>query len=266
MITVLDHGYVKLVDSMGDDSKIVSAARTSYDKGTKTVRQDAALIDYLLRNFHTSPFEMVEFTFEMQLPMFVARQMIRHRTASVNEVSARYSELEDTYYVPALDRLCTQSSDNKQGSSATVVDNPELLQNEIVKCSEEAFATYRQLLDAGLSRELARIVLPVNTYTKWVWKCDLNNLMKFLVLRSDPHAQYEIRVYAEAILELIRPIVPATIEAFEKHMLNGVRLSEQEISILRDLAKYANSFDGALVEAGFSKTQISEFLRKLKLD
>lgn len=213
---VLDHGYVLLVDVMGDDNAIADAARVSYDKGTTQVRNNERLIKYLYSHDHSSPFEQVEFKFEVKLPMFVARQMVRHRTASLNEVSARYSVLEDEFYVPKLERLNTQHNRNKQQSSNEIVHNPEEVRNKIIELQQKSYQTYKELLDQGLVRELARNVLPVSIYTKWVWKIDLKNLLHFIRLRESPDAQYEIKVYAEAMLDLIEPYVPITIQAYRE--------------------------------------------------
>jgi len=213
---VLDHGYVLLVDVMGNDDAIADAARVSYDKGTTQVRNNERLIKYLYKHDHSSPFEQVEFKFEVKLPMFVARQMVRHRTASLNEVSARYSVLEDEFYVPELERLNTQHSKNKQQSSTEVIQNPEEVRDKIIELQKKSYETYLELLDQGLVRELARNVLPVSIYTKWVWKIDLKNLLHFIRLRESSDAQYEIKVYAEAMLELIEPYVPITIEAYRE--------------------------------------------------
>jgi len=216
MPEVLDKGFVELVDSMGDDSSIVQAARVSYGAGTKTKRSDSGLIKYLMRNDHRSPFEMVEFKFHIKAPLFVARQLMRHRTASVNEISGRYSEIEDEFYIPAYQDMCYQSTDNKQGrGDAVPIYKAVDVINAIEKANASAYAEYNNLLDIGIAKELARAVLPLNIYTRWYWKIDLHNLLHFLSLRLDSHAQLEIRKYAQAILGLIKPIVPVTLEAWE---------------------------------------------------
>src|ERR1044072_5659040 len=188
---VLDKGHVRLVDYMGDDSSIVKAARVSYQDGTKSVREDAGLIDYLMRHQHTSPFEMVEFVFDVKLPIFVARQLVRHRTASLNEVSARYSILPEEWYDIETERLQVQSSNNKQGSGSEVIDEAETYKNDLNADAQNSFSLYQELLGNGAAREIARIGLPLSTYTQWIWKCDLHNLLHFLKLRLDTHAQWE---------------------------------------------------------------------------
>ena len=207
---VLDKGFIRLVDYMGTDARIVQSARVSYGEGTKTVREDAALIDYLLRNKHTSPFEQVVFTFHVKLPIFVARQWIRHRTARLNEISERYFILKAEFYVPAGKDIALQSSDNKQGRMNESV--PQDLQNEVInslkKQQEEIYAGYSKLLDKNIARELARINLPLSTYTEWYWQIDLHNLFHFLRLRMDAHAQKEIRDYAEVMFEICKTVPP----------------------------------------------------------
>ena len=203
-INVLDHGFVRLVDVMGDDSSIVQAARVSYGAGTKTVREDVMLIDYLMRNKHLSPFEMAEVKFHVKAPIFVARQWVRHRTASWNEMSARYSEMREEFYVPNESAVAAQSLTNKQGRDELVASEDRVRAVEAIQAaSEDAFSTYRQLLDLGVARELARMVLPVNLYTEWYWKVNLRNLLHFLELRLHSHAQHEIQEYARAILRLV---------------------------------------------------------------
>lgn len=222
MRTVLDKGFVRLVDSMGDDSSIVQAARVSYGKGTKTKREDEKLIDYLYRHQHTSPFEMVEFKFHIKAPIFVARQWMRHRTASINEVSARYSVLPTEFYLPEVSRVAKQHARMKQGSEDEPVENADEFRHDLEAVYQQCADLYTRMVEGGVSREIARIILPVSTYTEWYWKIDLHNLLRFLRLRLDITAQYEIRVYAEAILELIRDIVPVTVSVFEKYSLGGV--------------------------------------------
>ncbi|MCB5231233.1 MAG: FAD-dependent thymidylate synthase [Sphaerochaetaceae bacterium] len=234
---VLDKGFVRLVDYLGSDSRIVQAARVSYGEGTKTYRQDKGLINYLMRNDHTSPFEQVSFTFHIKMPIFVARQWIRHRTAKVNEISGRYSIMADEAYIPALKDINKQSEDNKQGRSEEVLDIE--LQKQVAAIIEEdqqrAFETYHKLLDLGIARELARINLPLSLYTQWYWTMDLHNLFHFLKLRLDSHAQYEIRVYAQTILEIIKKVCPLATEAFEEQSLNGKRFSLKEVEGLKEL-------------------------------
>ncbi len=216
MIKVLDHGFVRLVDSMGTDLSISRAARVSYDAPAR--EEDAKLIRYLYRNRHTSPFEAVVFTFEIKAPIFVFRQWHRHRTWSYNEVSARYTELPGEFYVPALEQITTQSTDNKQMRTTEQHPEADHIRSWIEITCDEAVDSYRELLEKGCPRELARSVLPVATYSRMFATVDLHNLFHFLKLRLHEHAQYEIRVYAEAILELIRPIVPQAVAAFQESL------------------------------------------------
>ena len=234
-IKVLDKGFVRLVDYLGDDSRIVQSARVSYGEGTKSYREDKGLIDYLLRNDHTSPFEQVSFTFHIKMPIVVARQWIRHRTAKVNEISGRYSVMESDFYVPEAEDIALQSDDNKQGRQNEPV-SAELakeIQDIISTEQERVYETYTKLLDMGLAREIARINLPLSLYTEWYWTMDLHNLFHFLRLRMDAHAQKEIRVYANAIFEIVKKITPMAAEAFEKHLLTGVALSGSELEAVR---------------------------------
>ncbi len=222
----LDHGFVKLIDCMpavlpdGEDSAdyaIAEAARCSYQRGTKSINDDKALIRYLIRHNHSSPLEMVEFKFHLKMPLFVARQWLRHRTASLNELSGRYSEMPDEYYIPPLDEMRTQGITNKQGSESSLVDNPQDVAGTLQQSCSDSFTNYEKCLDSGLARELSRVILPLSTYTELYWKIDLKNLLHLLNLRCDSHAQKEIRVFADAILELITPIVPHTIEAWNDY-------------------------------------------------
>lgn len=218
-ISVLDKGFVRVVDYMGDDSSIVQAARVSYGKGTKTVSDDERLINYLMRHRHTTPFEMCEIKLHVKLPIFVARQWVRHRTASINEYSARYSELHNEFYIPSLDQIETQSTSNKQGRAVGLGRREKLdAYIRMEDASQEAYKNYEDLLALGVSRELARMVLPVNIYTSWYWKIDLHNLLHFIRLRSDSHAQYEIRMYSKAIEEIVNQWVPATWAAFKENL------------------------------------------------
>ena len=209
-------GFVRLVDYMGDDSSIVQAARVSYGNGTKKVHEDRGLIRYLIRHQHWTPVEMVEFKFHVKMPVFVARQWIRHRTANVNEISARYSEMKDEMYLPPLEQISSQSKDNKQGRNPDPFpeETSQSIQKIIAEGNENQYKLYQSLLEMGVARELARTVLPVGHYTEWYWKIDLRNLMNFLALRLDPHAQWEIRVYAEAMAEIVKKAVPVAWEAF----------------------------------------------------
>lgn len=228
---VLDKGFVRLVDYMGGDQRIVQAARVSYGEGTKTVRQDAGLIDYLLRNEHTSPFEQVIFTFHAKMPIFVARQWVRHRTARLNEISGRYSVMPDEFYVPAPEDVAEQSTDNKQGRMPVPMapDRAEGVRAAIGAVHKHAYAGYKKLLEDGTARELARVVLPLSLYTEWYWQIDLHNLFRFLKLRLDPHAQKEIRDYAEVLRDLASKVCPMAFESFERHLWGGVRFSNEEM-------------------------------------
>lgn len=230
-------GFVRLVDYLGGDSRIVQAARVSYGEGTKTVREDAGLIDYLLRNEHTSPFEQVVLTFHIKMPIFVARQWIRHRTARVNEISGRYSVMKDEFWLPEPKVLALQSKDNKQGRSSEPLED-KLASNIIEamqKGQKEAYSHYQSLVDSGLARELARVNLPLSTYTEMYWQMDLHNLFRFLALRLDSHAQREIRDYAEVILEISGRVCPLACESFRRHQLEGLKLSKEEAQVFRQL-------------------------------
>ena len=234
---VLNHGFVRLVDYMGGDARIVQSARVSYGDGTKTVREDAALIDYLLRHQHTSPFEQVVLTFHVKMPIFVARQWIRHRTARVNEISGRYSIMRDEFYLPADMDVAKQSTDNKQGRSTEPVTHQYAaeVQEKLEKGQEQAYADYSALVDTGLARELARVNLPLSLYTEMYWQIDLHNLFHFLKLRLDGHAQKEIRDYAEVILEITKAVAPLATSSFENYMRNGVNFSGEEMEELRKM-------------------------------
>ena len=259
----LDHGFVRLVDWMGDDTSIVQAARVSYGKGTKSVSEDTALIRYLMRNMHTSPFEMVEFKFHVKLPIFVARQWIRHRTAYVNEYSGRYSEMPDEFYLPQPDQIRSQSSTNKQGRSSETIPQANEIISRMQKTQQILHDEYSDFLDMGLARELARINLPLSNYTEWYWKIDLHNLFHFLRLRLDSHAQYEIRVYADAIAKIIKQIVPIAYQAFEDYTLNAVRFSKNELNALKLMICNDIPSDETLSSLGLSKREIAEFKEKI---
>lgn len=238
-IRVLDKGFIRLVDYLGGDARIVQTARVSYGAGTRTAREDAGLIDYLLRNGHTSPFEHVILEVHCKLPIFVARQWIRHRTARLNELSGRYSVLTEEFYVPPADQIRRQATDNKQGRSPEEVP-PELRARVLEllrKDQAAAYASYQALLKDDLARELARINLPVSLYTQWYWQIDLHNLFHLLALRLDPHAQWEIREYAGALWTLARAVAPLASASFERHQLKGCRLSADEIEAVRRLAR-----------------------------
>lgn len=223
--------FVKLVDSMGTDSSIVQAARVSYGPGTKTPSDDRALVRYLMRHWHTTPFEMVEFKFHIKCPIYIARQWLRHRTASVNEISARYSILPDEVFLPGEFRQ--QDDRNKQGSGDVVEGSSNLLLKQKASC-DLAFHVYDELLEKGVARELARAHLPLNTYTEFYWKINLHNLLHFLRLRMDDHAQKEIQDLAKAMYELVKPVVPFTCEAFEDFRLGSVTLSRLEVEAMRE--------------------------------
>ncbi len=239
-LPVLDHGFIRVVDYMGDDSAIVQAARVSYGRGTKHVSNDRGLISYLMRHRHTSPFEMCEIKLHVKLPIFVARQWIRHRTANVNEYSARYSVLSDDFYIPADDQLAAQADTNRQGRGAQLDGaEREIIAKAMRENGERAYAVYRSMLGEeksqkpGLAREIARAVLPLNIYTEWYWKTDLHNLFQFIALRADPHAQYEIRAYAEILLEVVRRWTPLAAEAFEQYRMKSAEFSKSAIDVLR---------------------------------
>lgn len=278
-IPVLDSGFVRLVDYMGDDNAIVQAARVSYGAGTKTQRNDRGLIRYLLRHRHTTPFEMCEIKLHVKLPIFVARQWIRHRTANVNEYSARYSILDREFYVPAPEQLAEQSSNNKQGRENQPVSAEQALAVlELLRADgNQAYSTYEKLInDQGdgtpvnedeprIARELARINLGVNYYTQWYWKIDLHNLFHFLSLRMDPHAQYEIRVYGDAIAELVKDWVPHAWEAFEDYRLGGGFFSKRELDVLRAILNEGADVDDVLPASGMSLRERREFRTKLQI-
>lgn len=235
---VLDHGFVRVVDYMGDDAAIVQAARVSYGAGTKKARDDSGLIRYLMRHWHSTPFEMCEIKLHVKLPVFVARQWIRHRTANVNEYSARYSVLDREFYIPAPEQLAAQSSVNNQGRGATLEgEEAERVLRLLKDDSMRAYDHYEDMLSQegqqGLARELARMNLPANIYTQWYWKVDLHNLFHFLRLRADAHAQYEIRVYADAICEMVKDWVPAAYAAFEDYRMGAVQLSATGVDCLK---------------------------------
>jgi thymidylate synthase (FAD) len=253
---VLDHGFVRVIDYMGDDAAIVQAARVSYGAGTKKARDDAGLIRYLMRHWHSTPFEMCEVKFHVKLPVFVARQWIRHRTANVNEYSARYSILDREFYIPEPDALAAQSSVNNQGRGETLAGEEaarvlEILKGDAMRSYDHYEAMLSQEGQQGLARELARMNLPANVYTQWYWKVDLHNLFHFLRLRADAHAQYEIRVFAEAMCEMVRDWVPAAYGAFEDYRLGGAHLSARGLdAVKRMLAGEEMTAEKAGMSAG----------------
>ena len=228
-IKCLDKGFVRLVDSMGGDNAIVQAARVSYGKGTSKVSQDRGLIRYLMRHRHTTPFEMVEFKFHCKMPIFVARQWVRHRTANINEYSLRYSEARDEFYYPSLENIQLQSALNKQGRMGDVPnETKKKAQDYFKEISKRSFEMYSELNEAGIARELARALLPVNLYTEWYWKNDLHNLLHFVGLRSDDHAQYEIRVFSDAMAQFVKDTSPLAWEAYDDYVIKGMRFSKIE--------------------------------------
>ncbi|MCP5369819.1 MAG: FAD-dependent thymidylate synthase [Rickettsiaceae bacterium] len=274
-LPVLDHGFIRVIDYMGDDSSIVQAARVSYGRGTKKSLQDKGLINYLMRHRHTTPFEMCDIKFHIKLPIFIARQWIRHRTASINEYSARYSILSNEFYIPNKMHLTTQSLENKQGRSTQALPEDEsnrileMLRADAIQCHEHYIAMLNEdeqgnVIDpnkVGITRELARMNLTLNTYTEWYWKINLHNLLHFVALRADAHAQYEIRVYAEVILNILKRWVPYAFEAFEEHMLGGTRISKRGMEIVRALI---NGQEVDQESSGMSKREWSELMSVLK--
>lgn len=274
---LLDHGFVRVVDYMGNDDSVVQAARVSYGAGTKKVNADKALINYLIAHRHTTPLEMCEIKFHIKLPIFVARQWIRHRTASVNEYSARYSIMEDEFYIPRPEHLAAQSKINHQGRDETKVLNAEEQKHVLKILKEDAVKSYDHYLEMinqdaagniidekkdGLARELARMNLPLNCYTQWYWKIDMHNLLHFLNLRADSHAQYEIRVYAEAMLDLVKKWVPHCYEAFMKNQKGGKNLSAPALEVLRQMLKGSKPTQE---ESGLSVREWNELLEIFEL-
>ena len=233
---VLDKGFVRLVDYMGSDESVVQAARISYGRGTKSVSQDAALINYLMRHSHTTPFEMCEIKFHIKLPIFVARQWVRHRTANVNEYSARYSVLDHEFYIPEYDQIAKQSEDNAQGRGSNLSDeDAKYVADLLVHDSNMVYETYNKFLEKGVSREIARVNLTLNYYTEWYWKIDLHNLLHFLKLRSEANAQYEIRLYAKTMLDIVKKWVPLTYTAFVEYCLESQNFSKSALDVVRKL-------------------------------
>ena len=274
-LQALDHGFVRVIDYMGDDTAIVQSARVSYGKGTKKITNDKGLIKYLMRHWHSTPFEMCEIKLHVKLPIFIARQWIRHRTANVNEYSARYSILDKEFYIPSVENLASQSQVNKQGRAENLSpEEAEKVINILKNDAEQTYNNYEVMLNEnsdgetldegsmGIARELARMNLTLNTYTQWYWKIDLNNLLHFLALRADAHAQYEIRVYADIILDIVKKWVPITYEAFEDYRVGGTQLSAKEILILKKIIK------GETVDPdaeGISKREWAELQKKFDL-
>ncbi|MAY32852.1 MAG: FAD-dependent thymidylate synthase [Pseudomonadota bacterium] len=239
-IEVLDHGFVRVIDYMGDDAAICQAARVSYGKGTKSVSNDEGLIRYLMRHWHSTPFEMCEIKLHVKLPVFVARQWIRHRTANVNEYSARYSIMDREFYIPEPQHIAAQSTVNNQGRGETLTGDEaarvlEILKSDAARCYDNYESMISDEGQQGLARELARMNLPANIYTQWYWKVDLHNLFHFLRLRADSHAQYEIRVYADAICKVVADWVPAAFGAFEDYRMGGATLSGRALECVRQM-------------------------------
>jgi thymidylate synthase (FAD) len=261
----LNAGFVRLVDYMGGDESIVQAARVSYGKGTKTVNEDRGLIRYLMRHLHTTPFEMVELKFHVKLPIFVARQWIRHRTANVNEYSGRYSVMKDEFYVPEHGAIHFQNLKNRQGRREDEV--PSELRGKVLdvlmSSQSKLYKEYEEMLDSDIARELARINLPLSMYTEWYWKIDLHNLFHFLRLRIDPHAQYEIRVYGEAMAEITKKVAPMAWEAFEDYILKSERFSRLELKVIAEQVA-GKQFSRESVEPfGLKGREADEFLEKI---
>ena len=259
---VLDHGFVRVIDYMGDDAAITQAARVSYGKGTKAVSNDEGLIRYLMRHWHSTPFEMCEVKFHVKLPVFVARQWIRHRTANVNEYSARYSILDREFYIPAAQDLAAQSVVNNQGRGEALTGEEadrvlRYLKDDAARCYDHYEEMISQEGQQGLARELARMNLPANIYTQWYWKVDLHNLFHFLRLRADSHAQYEIRVYAEEMCRLVKDWVPFAYSAFEDYRMGGVNLSGKGVECLRRMLK---GEEVTQETSGMSKGEWREFM------
>ena len=274
-IPILDHGFIRVIDYMGDDSSIVQAARVSYGKGTKKVSTDEGLIRYLMRHWHSTPFEMCEIKYHVKLPIFIARQWIRHRTANVNEYSARYSILDKEFYIPANDKLAAQSQSNRQGRGDVLEgEQAQEVLNILKEDSQRTYENYENMLNErydgstidlnkkGLARELARMNLTLNTYTQWYWKTDLLNLLHFLFLRADSHAQYEIRVYAEAMLETVKKWVPITHAAFLDYRVGAAHVSAKGLKIIKSMLNGQSiNFD----KSGLSKREWNELMETLEL-
>lgn len=263
-IQALDKGFVRLVDWMGNDARVVQAARVSYGEGTKTVREDAGLIDYLIRNKHTSPLEMVVFTFHIKIPLFVFAQLVRHRMASLNAQSARYSVMKDEFYIP--EEVRSQSETNKQGSGDYLEKSVNAFARGLIeRVSVDSYEDYEYLLAQGVAREQARMVLPQNLYTEVYWKQDLHNLLHLLKLRLDNHAQQEIREYASAIYNIVDPIVPNALNSWSNHSLHSITLSETEQNIVRSMSA-GISLDEALYvhTSHLSKRYTSEIREKIR--
>lgn len=273
---VLDHGFIRVIDYMGDDAAIVQAARVSYGKGTKKVNEDAGLINYLMRHKHTTPFEMCDIKFHIKLPIFVARQWIRHRTASVNEYSARYSILSKEFYIPSVENMAMQSTSNRQGRDLALPPEKARKLMEIMReDAEKCYRDYEIMLnhdemgnvikegEDGLARELARMNLTLNYYTEWYWKTNLHNLLRFIQLRADKHAQYEIRVYADIMAEIVKKWTPMTYAAFNEYVLNSYNLSGKALSLVKRMIKGEKvNFENS----NMNKREWNEFTTALELE
>jgi thymidylate synthase (FAD) len=274
-IKLLDHGFIRVIDYMGDDGAIVQAARVSYGKGTKMLNQDKGLINYLMRHRHTTPFEMCDIKLHIKLPIFIARQWIRHRTASVNEYSGRYSIMSNEFYIPQKQFLSPQSKINKQGREDTSVPDDvadkvlKILKDDATRCYEHYIEMMNEddsgkVIDEsaiGISRELARMNLTLNCYTEWYWKTNLHNLLHFIDLRADSHAQYEIQVYAKAILDVVRAWVPFACEAFEEHRMHSATFSRTALNVVRAMINGENVTQET---SGMSKREWQEFYSLIK--
>ena len=272
MKTIHQLGFVKLLDVMGNDEEVENSARISYGEGTRKVNQTRNLIRYLMRHKHTSPFEMCEVKFHLKLPIFIMRQLVRHRTANLNEYSGRYSVMSNEFYLPEGDYLAKQSTTNSQGRGE-VLEQQGLLQFEFNRIYDGASMAYQVLLEHDLSREVARALLPVANYTECIWKIDLHNFFHFVKLRSDSHAQREIRDYADAMYELVKPNFPLCCEAFEDYIQGATTFSKQEMGVIKELLEYADtkaalagmSVKGAgVLESKLGKRESKEFLEKIR--
>lgn len=268
-VNVLDKGFVRLVDTMGDDSSIVSAARVSYGVGTKKVSEDEGLIRYLMRHGHTTPFEMCQFKFHIKAPIFVFRQWHRHRTWSFNEYSGRYSEMKDEFYVPEKTLITKQNPINKQGGTSEIIEDAAWHHEEFQTEQTNDYDLYQDKLKSGMRKELARINLPVSNYSEMYASVDLHNLFHFLRLRLDSHAQYEIRVYAEAISQMVKQIVPIAWQAFEDYQLNSLRLTKKDQEVIKHIVSCGHRFSNFAAENVAklfitNKRELQECLDKLK--
>ena len=275
-LPILDHGFIRVIDYMGNDNSIVQAARVSYGKGTKKVNTDSGLIKYLMRHWHSTPFEMCEIKYHVKLPIFIARQWIRHRTANVNEYSARYSILDKEFYLPSKENLAAQSSSNRQGRGQVITgDQAEKVLGLLKEDAERTYSNYEEMLNQkydgsiidekkiGLARELARMNLTLNTYTQWYWKTDLLNLMNFLRLRADHHAQYEIRAYADVMLDTLKRWVPITFDAFMDYRVGGTEVSSKGKEVIKKLISGEKI---SIEQTDLSKREWNELMQAFNLE